>query len=313
MKKSAVKFFIPLFIFLTVAVFPLPIFGQTQGSVKGIFDAIRNYRQKSAPVTLDEVKEETQELDQAKMELDQTIVEKQAMMLNKTKEQLALNLDQWSEYLRNIKQKYAIPTPKEFPLSSEYLDAELTYIDVKKGELPAITTKEGLTTFISDLKVHRQEVLSNLGQVRVKGYQQVITNLEARVSKTNELLVRFDNKLTDLSARGFETGEAAAVLADTRFQLEETAIRLEETRQAVEGKTELTGEEGQQVRDGITNVRQGLRDVTGRLGEIVRTAVRTGSAGRGSEGREAIRGGGKTGKGRATGRISIPTEPVVER
>src|SRR3989338_6512206 len=104
MKKIAYKILPAVVIFSIMLVLPLKV--SAQGSVKGISDALKKYKQETAtPSSLKEIKKDFRDLNLVRSQLSQEVVKKQQEFLAKSKEEIIKFLGNWSEFLKKVEEE----------------------------------------------------------------------------------------------------------------------------------------------------------------------------------------------------------------
>ena len=263
-----------LFFFILGLVIASPFFKTSsvysaQGSIKGIFDAINQYRNRDATgSSLQDIKQDLQDLNRVKNEVNKDMVAAEGEFFDKSEETVGQYLDKWTQYLEKVRdqsENYGQDLAAGIRVHAE---EELLYVSGKKEELTGINDIGTLRNFVRDLRAHRQSVAVTWGEVRSRLRVRQMELLENRLNRLNALLNKFEDKLKSFEDRGIDTASAQSILAGLKNDLATAFDKLDQEKNSTEsGRAQISDNNLQLARDINLTVRQILM----KLREIFRS------------------------------------------
>ena len=259
-----------LILFIFSAALAVPITVSAEGSVRGIFDALGKFRQESATESSEEeIKSNVRELKRAEGEINREIAVKEQKFLEKSKEKVLNFLERWMEYLNKINAEIVNFDQAAVASLEERIANEIIRIESKKEEISGITTLEQLRLSVSEIKERKQLFMLNFAEIRLKRGQNHLKMLETRLTKLNEILLKFEVNLNRFRDKGVDVSGAFTVLNRLKGELDQARIILSQAKESSDPQQlkELTGQLREIFKNVITELGTVMRELKAGAGE----------------------------------------------
>ena len=223
MRKITKKLIITLLITAgLVSLWPPMVFARTTtvGSVKGIFDAFRSYKQKTNPKSWEELRSEWSDLKDLKKEINNEAVNKEVQFLLISQERFINFVNRLIDYLTQAKERVKNDPALDEATKTEIIaeiDQHIAWLNSKKTEIAQAQSLEELRKIVQEIRTYWQKY-----RFRVRARITKVANLKFRraLERLEQLISRVEEKIATLKEMGYDTSEAERLLEEAKADLE---------------------------------------------------------------------------------------------